>query len=113
MLLNIRFKDTNLTIAVDKNNRTIWGTQKTISEAFGVSRQNISKHINKLIKLGEINNYDHAQLLVVHDEKNNYDHVSEIPIYDEKNNRNYKTKFYNLNSFLALDYCVSSDKASI
>ncbi len=33
---------------------TIWGTQKQIAEVFGIDRSVVTRHINKILKDGEV-----------------------------------------------------------
>ena len=52
------FNDDNLEleVKVDKDNETVWLTQKQMSELFDVSIDNISLHIKNIINEGELDN---------------------------------------------------------
>ena len=50
------FNDENLEIEVkvDKDNETVWLTQKQMSDLFGKSQSTINEHINNIYKEGEV-----------------------------------------------------------
>ena len=71
---------------------TIWGTQKQISDVFEINRTVVTKHINKIIKNGEINKKSNVQ-------KMHFPH-SDKPM-----------KLYSLDVILAVGYRTNSEKA--
>ena len=46
--------ETKIEILVDKENDTLWATQKAIAELYGCSVQNAHHHINEIIKDEEL-----------------------------------------------------------
>ncbi len=83
-----------LQVKMDKN--TIWLTQGQIAELFGTQRPAITKHLNNIIKDGEL------------DEKS----VSSILEHTATDGKKYKTKFYSLDMIISVGYRVNSKKAT-
>lgn len=78
---------------------TIWVTQKTMAELFGVEVPAISKHINNIFIEGELNQQAT---------------VSKMEIVQKEGNRNVKRnlEFYNLDVIISVGYRVNSHKAT-
>ena len=76
----------------DFRQETIWGTQKQIAEVFNIDRSVVTKHINKILKDGEV------------DEKSN---VQKMHIA----NSDKPVKFYSLDIILAVGYRANSARA--
>lgn len=84
-------------ILIDKENNTLWATQKAIAELYGCSVQNTHHHINEIIKDKELN-------------ENNCKSISLQRIEGERLvTRN--TNYYSLKMILAVGYRVNSSKA--
>ena len=81
---------------VDKTNETIWATQKSIADLFGVKQPAISKHLKNIFKDGEL------------DENSVYS----ILEYTAADGKKYATKFYNLDAILSVGYRVNSINAT-
>ncbi|MHB0993064.1 MAG: hypothetical protein ACYC04_01755 [Sulfurovum sp.] len=47
------YNDGELELKIPVNGETIWLTQKQIGELFGVTKQNISLHINRILQDNE------------------------------------------------------------
>jgi death-on-curing family protein len=84
--------DKEVQINADFKNDTFWATHQQIADLFEIDRSGITKHINRIIKDGEI------------DEKSN---VQKMHIA----NSDRPVKFYNLDVILAVGYRVNSAKA--
>lgn len=78
------------------HNENIWLTQKRMAELFGVQRPAITKHLNNIIKEGEL------------DEKS----VSSILEHTAEDDKKYKTKYYNLDAIISVGYRVNSSQAT-
>lgn len=83
-------------IDVFLKNETVWLTQKSIAELFGVNRPAITKHLQNIFGSGELNE----------------DSVSSVLEHTAKDEKTYKTKFYNLDAIIAIGYRVNSKKAT-
>ena len=75
---------------------TIWLTQAQIAELFGTKRPAITKHLNNIYKLGEL-------------EENS---VCSILEHTASDGKTYQTKFYNLDAILSVGYRVNSRNAT-
>ena len=67
-----------------------------MAELFGVQRPAITKHLNNIIKEGEL-------------EENS---VSSILEHTAEDGKNYKTKYYNLDAIISVGYRVNSSQAT-
>lgn len=76
----------------DFQHETIWGTQQQIANVFEINRTVVTKHINKIIKNGELNEKGNVQ-------KMHFPH-SDKPV-----------KLYSLDIVLAVGYRTNSEKA--
>lgn len=77
-------------------NETIWLTQKSMSELFGCSTDNISLHLKNIFSDGEL-------------EKNS---VTEKISATASDGKNYLTQFYNLDAIISVGYRVNSIRAT-
>lgn len=68
----------SIEVIIDKENETMWATQKTIASLFNVSKQNISYHLKDIFETGEL-------------DENSV--VKEI-LTTAQDNKKYSTKFY-------------------
>jgi hypothetical protein len=86
-------------VEVIVQDETVWATQKTISQLFGVGISAISKHLKNIFESGEL------------DEKRT---VSKMEIVQNEGGREVKrtTTFYNLDVIISLGYRVNSQKAT-
>ena len=78
-------------------NESVWLTQSQIALLFGVKQPAISKHLNNIIKSGEL------------DENS----VHSILEYTAADGKLYKTRFYNLDAILSVGYRVNSINATM
>jgi len=77
-------------------NETIWLTQKSIAELFGVQRPAITKHLKNIFESGELVENS----------------VSSILEHTADDGKNYKTNFYNLDAIISVGYRVNSIQAT-
>ena len=84
-------EDLKLEVKVDKDNETVWLTQKQMELLFGVSHATISEHINNIFLEGEL------------DEDNS------VGISD-KSTGGRKSKIYNLDVIISVGYRVKSKR---
>ena len=75
---------------------TIWLTQKSMSELFGCTSDNISRHLQNVFSDGEL-------------EK---DSVTEKFLATAADGKHYLTQFYNLDAIISVGYRVNSRKAT-
>ncbi|MBC8526344.1 MAG: cell filamentation protein Fic [Candidatus Cloacimonetes bacterium] len=75
----------NININVVLFDETVWLTQKSMSELFGVQIPAVNKHLKNIFSSGEL-------------AENSVISILEITAQDGKN---YKTKFYNLDSIIS------------
>ena len=47
--------EVSMEVIIDEERETMWATQKTMAEVFGVTKQNISYHLKDIFKTGELN----------------------------------------------------------
>lgn len=73
---------------------TIWASQRQIAEVFGINRTVVTKHIDKILKDGEIKQKSNVQKM----------HIA---------NSDKPVKFYSLDIILAVGYRTNSAKAII
>jgi len=71
-------------------------TQEQISLLFGTQRPAITKHLNNILKEGELKKKS----------------VSSILEHTAKDGKKYKTKFYNLDAIISVGYRVNSKRAT-
>lgn len=86
----------SIEVIIDKENETMWATQKTIASLFKVSKQNISYHLKDIFETAEL-------------DENSV--VKEI-LTTASDNKKYSTKFYNLDVIISVGYRVNSKNAT-
>jgi hypothetical protein len=86
----------NVKVEIFFHDENIWLTQKRMAELFGVQRPAITKHLNNILKEGELN------------EKS----VSSILEHTAEDGKNYQTKYYNLDAIISVGYRVNSSQAT-
>ena len=89
----------SINVVIDKDNETMWATQKTMAELFNVSKSTISEHLKHIFEEGELN-------------KNST--VRKIRTVQIEGNREVKrqTTFYNLDAIISVGYRVNSKNAT-
>ena len=89
------YKDGNndVKVSVMLINNDLWLTQDLIAKLFGIDRSGITKHINKIINDGELEEKSNVQKM----------HIA---------NSDKLVKIYNLNVIIAVGYRVNSKKAT-
>jgi hypothetical protein len=75
---------------------TVWATQKTISDLFGTSRENITQHFSNIFESNELQEIS----------------VCKEILHTANDGKKYKTKFYNLDAIIAIGYRVNSYQAT-
>ncbi len=88
--------DGKVKVEIFFHNENIWLTQKRMAKLFGVQRPAITKHLNNIIKEGEL------------EEKA----VSSILEHTADDGKIYKTKYYNLDAIISVGYRVNSSQAT-
>jgi hypothetical protein len=83
-------------IDVFLQDETVWLTQKSISELYGVQRPAITKHLKNIFDSSELQE----------------DSVSSILEHTATDGKKYKTKFYNLDAIISVGYRVNSYQAT-
>lgn len=86
----------NVSVNALIKNETIWLTQKSMSELFGCSTDNISLHLKNIFSDGEL-------------EKNS---VTEKISATASDGKNYLMQFYNLDAIISVGYRVNSLRAT-
>ncbi len=87
---------TRVNVIVDDEKETVWLTQKSMAEIFGVNVPAISKHLSNIFEEGEL-------------EENSVISILETTAADGKK---YSTRFYNLDAIISVGYRVNSQKAT-
>jgi len=87
-------KEVELKVRLEKE--TAWLTQAQIALLFGTQRPAITKHLNNVLKSGEL-------------DKNS---VSSILEHTAADGKTYKTQFYNLDAIISVGYRVNSKRAT-
>lgn len=82
---------------IDKEKETIWATTEDIAQLFGVQRAAITKHLNNILKDGELEEERICSVL---------EHMH------KSNGRTYRKKVYNLDAIISVGYRVNSKKAT-
>jgi prophage antirepressor-like protein len=92
--------DKSLSIEVLLENETVWLTQTQIAQLFGTETPAISKHINNIYKVGELDKISTLSIL---------------EIVQQEGNRSIKRKtaHYNLDMILSVGYRVNSVNATL
>jgi len=87
-------KEVDLRVRLEEE--SVWLTQAQIAELFGTKRPAITKHLNNILKSGELNEKAVCSIL---------EHTA-------SDKKAYKTKFYNLDMVLSVGYRVNSKQAT-
>jgi len=90
------YESGEIELKVSVNDETVWLTQNQLALLFSVTKQNISLHINKIIKENEL-----EEKAVVKDY-----------LTTAKDGKKYKTKHYNLDMIISVGYRVNSLQAT-
>jgi hypothetical protein len=85
-----------LDVIIDQENETMWVTQKTMAETFGVNVRTISEHLQNIFKTKEL-------------DENSVFRKIRMTASDGKK---YNTKFYNLDAIISVGYRVNSKEAT-
>jgi len=88
--------DFELDVRTDKENDTVWLTQKEMSLLFNVSIDNISLHARNILKEGELDSS-----------------VFEESSVTASDGKKYKTKLYNLDMIISVAYRIKSQRGII
>ena len=83
-------------IQVRYSNENLWMTQKSISELFGCTTDNVSLHLKNIFKSNELDEYL----------------VTEESSATASDGKTYKMKFYNLDAIISVGYRVNSARAT-
>ena len=86
--------DIKIDVNVSPQEKTVWLTQKQISDLFETTQQNVSLHINNIVEEGELDDSVHKESL-----------------YTASDGKNYLVDFYNLDMVLAVGYRVKTNRA--
>ena len=86
----------DIKIEVILNNETVWLTQKTIAQLFGVNVPAISKHLKNIFENGEL-------------DENSVISILETTAADGKD---YQVKYFNLDAIISVGYRVNSRQAT-
>ena len=89
--------DGKVKVEIFLKDETIWLTQDRIAELFGVQRPAITKHLKNIFESGELVENS----------------VSSILEHTARDGKNYKTKFYNLDTVISVGYRVNSKQATL
>ena len=89
-------EDGEVNVQIDAVNETIWLTQKSIAQLFGVGVPAISKHLKNIFEEGELI-------------ANSVISKMETTAADDKT---YETSFYSLDAIIAVGYRVNSKRAT-
>lgn len=81
---------------------TIWATQKSIAELFGVDRTSISRHLKNIFSTGELDEKVVSAKIA---------HTTEHGAIEGKTQTN-TVKYYNLDAIISVGYRVNSKKAT-
>lgn len=89
--------DGAINVDVFFQDESVWLTQKTLAELFGVGRSAITKHLKNIFETGELDENTTCSIL---------EHMA------ADGSRNYKTQYYNLDAIIAVGYRVNSYQAT-
>ena len=94
----ILFNDENISLEVnfDKENDTVWLSQKQLADLFDVTTDNIGLHIKKIISSGEL-------------DESTTEEYSVVQLEGQRKVKR-KIKFYNLDMIISVGYRVNSKK---
>ena len=83
-------------VIIDNENETVLATQKSMSEIFNTTRENITIHLRNIFESGELQEVA----------------VSKYYLLTASDGKDYRTKFYNLDVIIAVGYRVNSYQAT-
>jgi hypothetical protein len=86
----IYMTDDGVKVELRVEDDTFWATQQQIADAFGVTRQNITMHLQNIFREGEL-----AE-----------DSVCKESLLTGRDGKRYPTKLYNLNALISVGYRV-------
>ena len=86
----------NITVEVLYNEEDFWLTQKSMSKLFNVAENNITYHLQKIFKTGELEQ----------------DSVTQKIRVSASDGKKYNTNFYSLDAIIAVGYRVNSKEAT-
>jgi hypothetical protein len=92
----------NEEIEVIVRDDTIWATQKTIAQLFGVERTTISRHIKNIFETGELEEEVVCAEIA---------HTTQHGAIEGKTQKK-SVKYYNLDAIISIGYRVNSKKAT-
>ena len=81
---------------IDFDQDTVWATQAQMSELFGITKQNVSLHLNNLFDADELDQ----------------EAVVKESLTTAADGKSYRTNLYNLDAILAVGFRVNSKKAA-
>lgn len=88
--------DGNIKVEVILNEETVWLSQKSIAQLFGVQVTAISKHLKNIFETGEL-------------EEESVISILETTASD---NKKYQVKYFNLDAIISVGYRVNSQQAT-
>lgn len=88
--------DGKIKVQVIMGGETVWATQKSMAEIFGVQRPAITKHLANIFEEKELQEISVCSIM---------EHTAE-------DGKKYKTAFYNLDAIIAVGYRVNSYQAT-
>jgi hypothetical protein len=94
-LARYRADGVDVDLPIDFEADTVWATQSQMADLFGVTKQNVSLHLQNLFRDGELDEVA----------------VSKESLLTAADGKNYRTPIYNLDAILAVGFKVSSKKA--
>jgi len=89
-------KDKKVQLEVKLQQETVWLTQKQVARLFGTQRPAITKHLNNIFRIKELQE----------------DSVCSILEHTAQDGKVYSTKFYNLDAIISVGYRVNSTQAT-
>ncbi|MFK5975800.1 MAG: RhuM family protein [Sulfurovum sp.] len=96
------YEDGNVELSTTVEDETIWLNQKQMAELFDVQRPAVTKHLNNILKSGELDEKVVCSIL---------EHTTQHGAIVNKK-QTTKTKFYNLDVVISIGYRVNSKKAT-
>ena len=91
--------EVSMDVIIDHERETMWATQKTMADVFGVAKSTISEHLKHIFEEGELDkNATVRKIRTVQNEGNR--------------NVNRNTTFYNLDAIISVGYRVNSKNAT-
>lgn len=91
------------------SNETLWASQKTVSEIFATTSQNISKHFMNIVREGELEENE-VSISSKKLFKENSEFINQKLINSKKGGR--PQKWYNLDAMISIGYRINSKEAT-